>query len=67
VRNTKWVIVVLLIVGFTLSVAAAWTVAKHEENGQQKVDRPFIAASLVTLVVLSGFYGTTVMEWLFVR
>jgi polyferredoxin len=63
----KWVIVVILIVGFALSVAAAWTVAKSEDNGQQKVDRPFFVAALVTLFILSGFYGSTVMEWLFVR
>ena len=63
----KWVIVVLLVVGFALSVAAAWTVAKSEENGQQKIDRSFVAATLVSLIFLSGFYGSTVMEWLFVR
>ncbi len=63
----KWVIVVLLVVGFILSVFAAWTVAKSDDHGQQKIDRPFFAAVLVTLVVLSGFYGSTVMEWLFVR
>jgi hypothetical protein len=63
----KWVIVVLLIVGFALSVVAAWTIAKNENNGQQKIDRSFFAASLITLVILSGFYGSTVMEWLFVR
>ena len=63
----KWVIVVVLIVGFVLSVAAAWTVAKSDENDQYKVDRPFVAATLVTLVILSGFYNSTVMEWLFVR
>lgn len=48
-------------------VAATWTVAKSEENGQQKIDRPFVAATLVTLVSLSGFYGSTGMEWLFVH
>jgi len=63
----KWVIVVTLVAGLALSVVASWIVAKSDEGGKQKIDRPFIAATLVTLVVLSGFYGSTVMEWLFVR
>ena len=63
----KWVIVVTLVAGLALSVVASWVVAKTDEGGKQKIDRPFIAATLVTLVVLSGFYGSTVMEWLFVR
>lgn len=63
----KWVIVVLLIAGLSLSGFAAWTVAKTENKGQQTIDRPFFVAALVTLVVLSGFYGSTVVEWLFVR
>ena len=63
----KWVVVALLATGLILSVAAAWLVAAREGCGQQKTDRPFFAATLVTLVILCGFYGTTVMEWLFVR
>ncbi|GEM_PF-1190114 len=63
----KWAIVVLLVVGFFLSAFAAWTVAKTENKGQQTIDRPFFVAVLVTLVILSGFYGSTVIEWLFVR
>jgi hypothetical protein len=63
----KWVIVVLLIAGLLLSGFAAWTVAKTENKEQQTIDRPFFVAALVTLVVLSGFYGSTVIEWLFVR
>lgn len=63
----KWVVVILLAVGLILSLCAARTVAKFEDCGQSRIDRPFFAAALVTLVVLSGFYGSTVMEWLFVR
>jgi hypothetical protein len=63
----KWLIVVLLVAGLSLSGFAAWTVAKIENKGQQTIDRPFFVAALVTLVVLSGFYGSTVIEWLFVR
>jgi polyferredoxin len=63
----KWVIVVLLVAGLSLSGFAAWTVAKTENKGQQTIDRPFFIAALVTLFVLSGFYGSTVIEWLFVR
>lgn len=63
----KWLVVMLLVAGLAVSAAAAWTVAKCDDQGQQKIDRPFFVAALVTLVVLSGFYGSTVMEWLFVR
>jgi hypothetical protein len=63
----KWVIVVLLLAGLFLSGFAAWTVAKIENKGQQTIDRSFFVAVLVTLVALSGFYGSTVIEWLFVR
>jgi len=63
----KWVVVVLLVMGLSLSVLASWTVAGATDQGTQKIDRPFFAAALVTLVVLSGFYFSTVIEWLFVR
>jgi ferredoxin len=63
----KWLVALLLIVGLALSILAAWTVAGSEVKGQQTTDRPFFMAALVTIVVLSGFYGSTVVEWLFVR
>jgi hypothetical protein len=63
----KWLVALLLIVGLALSILAAWTVAGSEVKGQQTTDRPFFVAALVTIVVLSGFYGSTVVEWLFVR
>jgi ferredoxin len=63
----KWLVAFLLIVGMVLSILAAWTVAGSEVKGQQTTDRPFFVAALVTIVVLSGFYGSTVVEWLFVR
>ena len=58
---------IILLVGLILSVCAARTVARTEDCGQGKFDRPFFVAALVTLLILSGFYGSTVMEWLFVR
>jgi ferredoxin len=63
----KWVVVALLVAGLVLSLLAARVVATAADNGQQRIDRPFFVAVLMTLVVLSGFYGSTVMEWLFVR
>jgi polyferredoxin len=63
----KWVIVGILLAGLALSVMAARTVAKTDFEGQGKLDRPFLIAALVSLVILSGFYGSTVVEWLFVR
>jgi hypothetical protein len=63
----KWVIAGLLVLGFVLSVIAARIVAKVEVEGQGRVDRPFMAAAIVSLIVLAGFYGSTVVEWLFVR
>lgn len=63
----KWVVVALLTAGFALSVLAARIVAKDVDKEEQRMDRPFFIASLMTLIVLSGFYGSTVMEWLFVR
>ncbi len=63
----KWVVIVLLVMGLSLSVLASWTVARATDQGTQKIDRPFFVAALVTLVVLSCFYFSTVIEWLFVR
>ena len=63
----KWVIVVILLSGFVLSALAARAAAKADSQGQDGMDRPFMLAALVSLVILSGFYGSTVVEWLFVR
>ena len=63
----KWVIVAILLTGFVLSVLAARAVAKSGFTGQRGMDLPFMLAALVSLVILSGFYGSTVVEWLFVR
>lgn len=63
----KWVIVVILLTGFALSVLAARVVAKSEPGEQRGIDRPFLLSALVSLVVLSAFYASTVVEWLFVR
>lgn len=64
----KWVIVAVLITGFIFSVMAARVVAVTGlEGGESKKEPAFFVASLVTLLILSCFYGTTVVEWLFVR
>jgi hypothetical protein len=75
----KWVVVAILAAGLALSAWAAWIVAtpgdiqqkndlKRGDNTKPgRVDRPFFVAALVTLTVLAGLYGATVMEWLFVR
>ena len=63
----KWVIVVILLSGFVLSALAARAAAKAGSKGQDGMDRPFMLAALVSLVILSWFYGSTVVEWLFVR
>lgn len=65
--SLKWVIVAILVAGLLFSILAARTVAKAEFKGLKGKDRPFLAASLVSLLILSGFYGSTVVEWLFVR
>jgi hypothetical protein len=63
----KWVVVVILLSGFALSVLASRAAARVGSKGQGGMDRPFIFAAIVSLVILSGFYGSTVVEWLFVR
>ncbi len=63
----KWVVVLILLLGFLLALLAARTVASLEIEGQQRMDRPFLMATLLSLFILSGFYGSTVVEWLFVR
>lgn len=63
----KWLVAGLLVAGALLSVRVAWLVAQNEAGDQKVFDRPYFVAALVTLAVLSGFYGTTVIEWLFVR
>lgn len=63
----KWLVIGLLLAGFVLSILAARIVAGSEGQGGDKRDLPFLLASLVTLLILSGFYGATVVEWLFVR
>jgi hypothetical protein len=63
----KWLVVALLVAGLVLSILASRILAKAAEKGQQRMDIPFFAAALMTLIVLSGFYGSTVLEWLFVR
>lgn len=63
----KWVVLFVLLVGAAVTVASAWIVAGKESTQSGPVDRAFFAASLVTLLVLAGFYGSTVIEWLFVR
>lgn len=63
----KWVVAVILITGLSLSLMAARLVAMPETQGRGRVDRAFWAASLVSLFILSSFYGSTVVEWLFVR
>ncbi len=69
----KWVIVVILAAGFVFSALAARVVANSGSDaqgvsdGQGGMDLPFLLASLVSLLILSGFYGSTVVEWLFVR
>jgi hypothetical protein len=63
----KWVVVVILLTGFLFSVLASRAAARAAFKGQSGTDRPFIFASIVSLVILSGFYGSTVVEWLFVR
>ncbi len=63
----KWVIVALLLTGLACSVWAARIVAYANPAGPQAVDRPFLFSVLISLAVLSCFYGATVFEWLFVR
>lgn len=63
----KWVVAVLLLVGMVLSVVAGRVAARSVATGTQYTDRPFFAAVLVSILVLSCFYGSTVLEWLFVR
>jgi len=63
----KWVVVAVLVVGSILSGASAWLVARGAGVEKRGFDRPFFAASLLTLLVLCCFYGSTVIEWLFVR
>ena len=63
----KWVVVGLLVAGLLLSIWAAKTLAVVRGAGSSTMDRPFLASVVVTLAVLSGFYGATVIEWLFVR
>lgn len=62
----KWLVMGLLLVGLLASGVAAKLVAKHSTE-QEEMNRPLFYSILVTLVVLSGFYGSTVVEWLFVR
>lgn len=63
----KWLVLVLLALGLLLSILAARTVATAGVGGRPGMDRPYFLAVLVTLTLLSGFYGSTVLEWLFVR
>ncbi len=63
----KWVIAALLLTGLVCSVWAARIVAFANPASPQTMDRPFFISVLITLAVLSCFYGATVFEWLFVR
>jgi hypothetical protein len=60
----KWIVVGMLLVGLLFSVWAARVVSVNKES---RIDRPFFISILMTLAVLSAFYGATVLEWLFVR
>lgn len=63
----KWLVLGILVAGAALTVLSSWVVAGNESDGPKKIDHAMFAASLVTLLVLAGFYGSTVIEWLFVR
>ncbi len=63
----KWLVVLLLVAGFGLSGLAAWTIASGDSSEKTAFDKPFFLAALVSVMTLVAFYGSTVMEWLFVR
>lgn len=62
----KWLVIAILIAGVLFSLWAAGFVAKKDGNSE-KLDRPLFFSILVSLVLLTGLYGSTVIEWLFVR
>jgi hypothetical protein len=63
----KWLVASLLVIGFCLSLWAASLLSKKHTKVSKTFDKPFFAASVTTLLVLSSLYGTTVFQWLFVR
>jgi hypothetical protein len=62
----KWVVAAILVAGAVFAVLAAKVVASGPEP-ERKTDKAFLLASMLTILILCGFYGATVVEWLFVR
>lgn len=60
----KWLIVAVLSVGVGASL---WACAKVAVTPDGRRDPGLLAGSIVTVLVLSAFYGAVVFEWLFVR
>jgi hypothetical protein len=58
----KWLVLLLLLAGIVLAIFAARRVSRRHPDGMA-----FFVAALVTLVLPSGFYLATVIQWLFVR
>lgn len=59
----KWLIVLVLVAGLTLSVLVG-----YKSSGQSgKRDRSFLAGATVSALFLFGIYTAVVVEWLFVR
>ncbi len=63
----KWIVAALLLVGLALSLWAARLIASHGSQVRGQTDRPYFAAVLLTLAILTAFYLPTVIQWLFVR
>jgi len=60
----KWLIAGALLLGAGVAALAARRIARRADGG---LDRPYLVASLVNILVLCALYGATVFEWLFVR
>jgi hypothetical protein len=62
----KWVVAAILVAGAVFAALAAKVVAGGSEF-EKNTDKAFLLASMLTILILCGFYGATVVEWLFVR
>lgn len=61
----KWLVAALLAGGLGATLWAVRKVAVDRESG--RLDKPLLAGSVVTTVVLGSLYFAVVIEWLFVR